>query len=103
MSRHLKTFLLALAAFLGCLIAAVLVVYAFWLVESWDYLHAPNPAGEVRDAPAYVLLGAEMFVGLPVGLLAGIAAAVFVILRRRRGADGVLPQSRNQEGGHRSL
>jgi hypothetical protein len=86
--RGLKTFLLALAAFLGCLIAAVLAVYAVWYVSSWDYLHAPNPTDEVRDGPAYVLLGAEMFIGLPVGVLGGIAAAVFVFVKRRRGGSG---------------
>jgi uncharacterized protein YciI len=85
-SRHLKTFLLALAAFLGCLIAAVLLVYAVWYVDSWDYRNSPNPTHEVRDAPVYVLLGAEMFIGLPVGLLAGVAGAAVVIWKRRRGS-----------------
>ena len=83
--RGLKTFLLALATFLGCLIAAVLFVYAVWCVSSWDYLHAPNPTDEVRDGPAYVLLGAEMFIGLPVGVLAGVAASALVVWKRRRG------------------
>jgi hypothetical protein len=85
MKRNLKTLLLAVAAFLVSVVAAVLAVYAFWYVDSRDYLHAPNPSGEVRDAPAYVLLGAEMFIGLPVGSLAGAGAAAVVVWKRRRG------------------
>lgn len=82
MKRALKILFLGGTAFLACVVAALLVVYGVWYVGSRDYLHAPNPSGEVRDAPAYVLLGYEMFIGLPVGVLAGIAATVLVVRKR---------------------
>ena len=85
MRRSLKTFFLAIAAFSACLIAAVLAVYAVWYLNT-----PPRPPGDVGDAPFYVLLGFEMFIGLPVGLLTGVAAAAVVIWKRRRGSPANL-------------
>jgi hypothetical protein len=84
MKKHLATFAWACAAFLAGVIAVVLVTYALWLFDSWDYLHSPKNPDHVRDAPAYVLMGLELFIGLPLGVLAGAAAALAVVWKRRR-------------------
>jgi ABC-type sulfate transport system permease subunit len=85
MKRHLITLLLAIAAFLASLIAAVLVVYAYWYVDSWGYIHSPRLSpSDPHDAAALRLVALEVIIGLPVGALAGIAAAAIVVWKRWR-------------------
>jgi len=85
--RKLVTLALAFAAFLAVVIGALVVTYAIWYWQSWDYIHAPRNPDEVRDAGAYVLMGMELFFGLPIGTLLGLIAASVVLLRQRNHGD----------------
>jgi hypothetical protein len=95
-SRHLKTALLALAAFLACMVAAVLVVYVYWYFMSWEYNHTPRESpSDPHDAAAMMLIALETLFGLPAGVLAGVAAAALVIWRRWRGPESTQPAHRS--------
>jgi uncharacterized protein YqgC (DUF456 family) len=82
MKRHLITAALAVLAFLCALLLAILAVWAYWYVDSWGYNHAPVTPGDPHDAAAYVLIGMEMFIGLPLGLILGPIAGIVVLWRR---------------------
>jgi hypothetical protein len=88
LKRNLATFAWACAAFIAVFVALVVLTYAVWSLQSWEYNHSPpRSPGDPHDASAYVLLGMEMFFGLPGGLvLGGIAAGMVISKRRRRPA-----------------
>jgi hypothetical protein len=86
LKRNLATFAWACTAFIAVFVAVVVLTYAAWSVQSWEYNHSPRSPGDPHDASAYVLLGMEMFFGLPGGLLFGGIAAGMVIFKRRRPA-----------------
>jgi hypothetical protein len=84
MKRNWATFAWMCAAFLGGIMVAILVTYAVWNVQSWDYNHSPKASpGDPHDASGYVLIGMEMFFGLPVGVFLGAASALAVLWKRR--------------------
>ena len=69
MKRFLATLALALAAFVAGFILVTGLVYAAWYVKSWGYIHSPRLSpSDPHDAAAMLLLGLEMFVGLPGGM-----------------------------------
>ena len=78
-----KRFAIPIAAALGiiiaCVTASVFVTYGVWYAISWDYLYSPPVVpGDPKDAAAYVLFGLELFIGLPLGGVAGLILAVVV-------------------------
>jgi hypothetical protein len=75
-----------LAAFLAGFIFVTGSVYAVWYAESWGYIHSPPLSdSDPHDAAAMMLVGLEMFVGLPGGILTGlIAGAIVVVLKWNR-------------------
>ena len=82
MKRHLITAALMALTFLGGFLLAIVIVWTYWYVDSWGYNHAPVEPGDPHDAAAYVMLGMEMFIGLPLGCVLGGIAAIGVLWRR---------------------
>src|ERR1700709_2786199 len=94
----------ALAAFLAGFIFVTGLVYAVWYVKSWGYIHSPRLSpSDPHDAAAMMLVGLEIFVGLPGGILTGLIASALVVVwkwiglfggRRNRAEGNALATSR---------
>jgi hypothetical protein len=83
MKKALVTLAQALAAFLAGFILVTGLVYAVWYVNSWGYIHSePSSPSDPHDAAAMLLVGIELFVGLPGGILTGLIAAAIVVVWR---------------------
>jgi uncharacterized membrane protein YfcA len=84
MKRLGITLALSFVAFIvGFLFVVTLVYGCCWFVFNWDSSHAPreSPSGP-HPAGAYFFLWAEMFVGLPGGVLTGLGGAFIVLVWR---------------------
>jgi hypothetical protein len=81
MKKILVTLALAFAAFVAGFILVTGLVYAVWYVRSWEYIHSPRLSpSDPHDAAAMALMGMEMLIGLPGGILTGLIASALVVV-----------------------